>query len=440
MTTPVDTAATARQSTAHHTAAEKARQSAAPTAPCRGEGVRRSLAHWLESPLATYYVLVGSTIALVAFGLVMVLSASSIDAYESKGSIFAVFGNQALFAIIGTVTALVATRIPVRGYRLLAVPALLAAIGLQALVFTGMGVTVNGNRNWLALGPVSIQPSELAKIALILVGAVILAKKRTLLGRYRHVVVPFLVPIAVLVIGLVLRGHDLGTSLILLAIVAAVLFAAGVPTRAFVGAALAAGAVVAAFVFTSEDRMGRITTWLSASCSNPDSAECGQTVHGLFALADGGWWGVGLGASREKQGWLPSAHNDFIFAVIGEELGLPGTLSVLILFAMLAWACYRLVLGASDQFVRIATVGVMAWVMVQAIVNIGTVIGLLPVIGVPLPLVSAGGSALVTTMAALGMLISFARAEPAAAEALRARPGVVRRSLAVLPRRGQGRS
>ena len=129
--------------------------------------------------------------------------------------------------------------------------------------------------------------------------------------------------------------------------------------------------------------MGRITTWLSASCSNPDSAECGQTVHGLFALADGGWWGVGLGASREKQGWLPSAHNDFIFAVIGEELGLPGTLSVLILFAMLAWACYRLVLGATDQFVRIATVGVMAWVMVQAIVNIGTVIGLLPVIGVP---------------------------------------------------------
>ena len=158
MTTPVDTAATAGRATARQSAAEKARQAARPAAPRRGEGVRRSLAHWMESPLATYYVLVGSTIALVAFGLVMVLSASSIDAYEAKGSIFAIFGNQALFAIIGTVTALVATRIPVRGYRLLAGPALLAAIGLQALVFTGMGVTVNGNRNWLALGPVSIQP------------------------------------------------------------------------------------------------------------------------------------------------------------------------------------------------------------------------------------------------------------------------------------------
>ena len=151
----------------------------------------------------------------------MVLSASSIDAYESKGSVFAVFGNQAAFAIIGAGLALVATRIPVRGYRLLALPALVAAIALQALVFTRMGVTVNGNRNWLQLGPITLQPSELAKIALILVGAVVLAKKRALLGRYRHVVVPFLVPIAVTVIGLVLRGHDLGTSLILLAIVAA---------------------------------------------------------------------------------------------------------------------------------------------------------------------------------------------------------------------------
>ena len=160
-----------------------------------------------------------------------------------------------------------------------------------------------------------------------------------------------------------------------------------------------------------------------------------RQVHGLYALADGGWWGVGLGASKEKWAWLAEAHNDFIFAIIGEELGLPGTLVILALFAALATACYRLIVRTDDQFVRIATGGVLGWILLQAAINIGAVIGLLPVIGVPLPFVSAGGSALVTTMLAMGMLVSFARHEPGAREVLAGRPGVVKRSLAVLPRR-----
>lgn len=307
---------------------------------------------------------------------------------------------------------------------------------LQALVFVpGLGLSKGGNRNWLKLtSTLSLQPSELTKIGLVLVGALILANKRASLGRVSHAVIPYLVPVAAITIGLVLAGHDLGTALVLIGIVGAVMYAAGVPGRLFATAAVGAALLATALVVTSSNRMDRIGNWLSGSCTDPNG-ECGQSVHGLYALADGGWWGVGLGASKEKWSWLPEAHNDFIFAIIGEELGLPGTFVILALFALLASACYRIVTRSTDQFVRIAAAGAMAWILFQAMINIGAVIGLLPVIGVPLPFVSAGGSALVTTLVAMGMLVSFARAEPGAAEILAARPGVIQRSLAVLPRR-----
>ncbi len=388
----------------------------------------------LDSPVTTYYVLLSTTAVLVVTGLIMVLSASMVTAIKDDGSSFAVFLNQLVFAAVGLVGAVVASRIPVPWYRRLAFPALIVAIVLQLLVFTQLGVTVNGNRNWLRLAPkIQIQPSELTKIGLILVGALVLTNKRKVLGTFRHVLIPFLVPVAATTIGLVLLGRDLGTALVLLAIVGALLFVSGVPTRFFLLSGAVAAVLAGALIVTSQNRMDRITNWLSP-CTDPNGS-CGQSVHGLYALADGGWWGVGLGASKEKWEWLPEAHNDFIFAIIGEELGLPGTLVILLIFTLLGWACYRLVLRSRDQFVRIATAGVMAWILLQAMINIGAVIGLLPVIGVPLPLVSAGGSALVTTMLALGMLLSFARNEPGAREILSARPSVVRRSLAVLPSR-----
>jgi cell division protein FtsW len=196
--------------------------------------------------------------------------------------------------------------------------------------------------------------------------------------------------------------------------------------------------MAAVMVLTSENRLARFDVWLGRDTDPFGAAR--QPLHGRYALADGGWWGVGLGASREKWQWLSEPHNDFIYAIIGEELGLPGTLVVLALFAALALVCYRIVLRTDDFFIRVATGGVMAWIVVQAMVNIGAVIGLLPVIGVPLPLVSSGGSSLVTTMLALGMLLSFARSEPGCAEALAARPSVVRRSLAVLPALSVGRA
>ncbi len=394
---------------------------------------RRALPRWdrLESPVTTYHLLLSATAMLVVIGLVMVLSASSVVSYQDTNSSFTVFFNQLRFAAIGILGAFVASRLSLTTWKRLSVPLLAAAIAAQALVFVpSLGVTVNGNRNWIRFAGQQVQPSEFAKIALVLFGATVLAKKRRHLDKLMHVVVPLVIPAGGLLLALVLAGGDLGTSLVLLAILAGMLFVAGVPARMFVLAGAVSAALAASMAMTSANRMGRIQLWL-AGCTDP--GKCFQTIHGQYALADGGLWGVGLGASREKWMWLPEAHNDFIFAIIGEELGLPGTLVIIALFGLLAFACYRLVLHSSDFFVRVATGGVMVWILAQAGINIGSVIGLLPVIGVPLPLVSSGGSALMATLIALGMLLSFARNEPGCREALAIRPGLVRRSLAVLP-------
>jgi cell division protein FtsW len=385
----------------------------------------------LESPVTTYYVLLSVTAVLVIIGLIMVLSASAIVSYKNSDSSYTIFLRQMQFAIVGAIALLLVSRLSVSRWKSLGVPALLGAMGLQLLVFTPLGKSVNGNTNWISLGPLTIQPSEFAKLGLVLFGAAVLTRKRKLLGQFKHALVPFVLPFAALAIGLVLLGGDLGTVLVMCAIVAAVLFTAGVSWRLFAAGGLGFGLLAAVMVLTSANRLGRLDVWLGKDTDPFGAAR--QPIHGRYALADGGWWGVGLGASREKWQWLSEPHNDFIYAIIGEELGLPGTLVVLGLFAVLALVCYRLVLRTDDLFIRLATGGVMTWILVQAMINIGAVIGLLPVIGVPLPLVSSGGSSLVTTMLALGMLLSFARQEPGCAEALAARPSVVRRSLAVLP-------
>ena len=390
----------------------------------------------LESPVTTYYLLLSATAMLVVIGLVMVLSASSVTSYKDTNSSYTVFLTQLQSAVFGVIFALVATRIPLITWKRASVPLLAVAIFLQALVFVpGLGVSVNGNRNWIRIAGQQVQPSEFAKVALVLFGATVLTKKQRKLGEFMHAAVPLVFPAGALLLLLVLGGGDLGTGLVLLAIIGGLLFASGVPARMFLVAGAGSAVLAAAMALTSANRMSRIQTWL-VGCT--DSNKCFQTIHGQYALADGGWWGVGLGASREKWQWLPAAHNDFIFAIIGEELGLPGTLVIIALFVLIGFACYRLVCRTNDFFIRVATAGVMVWILAQAMINIGAVIGLLPVIGVPLPLVSSGGSALVTTLFGLGMLLSFARNEPGCREALAARPGVVRRSLAVMPmRRGR---
>ena len=405
------------------------------TAPARASSPSTTrLGGWLarfDSPVTTYYLLICVTVALVVFGLIMVLSASSIVSIDTTASAYSIFLSQAVFAVVGAVALVVASRVSIANWKRLALPILAVAFVLQLLVLTPMGVNVNGNQNWLRVGPVTVQPSEIIKVGLVLTGGLILAAKRKHLHSLSHVLVPYLVPIAAVSIGIVVLGHDLGTVLILGAIVAGVLFAAGIPLRWFAFAGLPFAAMAIAFVVTSPNRLGRFDVWLGRDTNEFGAAR--QPIHGRYALADGGWFGLGLGASREKWGLLSEPHNDFIFAIIGEELGLPGTIAILLLFAGLALACYRLVTRTGDLFVRIATAGIMTWLIIQALINIGAVIGLLPVIGVPLPLVSSGGSSLITSMFALGILLSFARAEPGCAEALSARPSALRRSLAVIP-------
>ncbi len=398
-------------------------------APSAEPAERSAMLGYWNSAVTSYYLLTGTTALLLSLGLVMVLSSSAVDSLAAGHSPYAIALNQALYALIGLPLLWLASRTPPKVLKRVAWPLLGAAVFAQVLVFSPLGVTRNGNRNWLVVGGQSIQPSEAAKIALAIWLAAVLARKRPLLRQWAHVALP-VVPVSVLVVGLVLGGHDLGTALILLFVIAGALFVAGVPLRMLAGMGAIAGLVVYQLVEASANRSNRIGSFLSTNCDI--AGACYQTQHGLWGLASGGWWGLGLGASREKWSYLPAAHNDFIFAIIGEELGLVGTLLVLVLFGVLALVITRIVHRHKDPFVKIATGAIGCWLLGQALINIGVVIGLLPVVGVPLPLVSAGGSALVTTMVALGILISFARTEPGAAEALAARPGLVRRSLAVV--------
>ena len=421
-------------STTTTTSKEKSATSAATSPPAASAPQSLPVIGKLESPITTYYLLLGATGALVVIGLIMVFSASSVESLLADQASYAVFIRQFAFAVVGGLLAALASRLDLRWWKRLAFPVLVLSIGLLAAVIP-FGKMVNGNRNWLAIGPLQFQPSEFAKLALVLVGALIFANKSARMASTMHVVLPYLVPISTVVLALVLAGHDLGTGMVFLVIIAGVLAVAGASKRLFAIGGLLGAAGVAVMVYTSSNRMGRIADFFDPACQSDPNGMCGQSVHGMYALADGGWWGVGLGASKEKWEWLSEAHNDFIFAIIGEELGLPGTLMILALFAVLAWACYRLVSRTQDRFVRIAGTGIMAWLIGQAIINIGAVIGLFPVIGVPLPLVSAGGSSLVTTLLALGILLSFARSEPGCKALLDARPSMLRRSLAVLPSR-----
>jgi cell division protein FtsW len=398
------------------------------------------LAARLDTPLASYYLVLGATVALVVIGLVMVLSSSSVESYRKTESPYTVFSRQALFAAVGLPLAMIATRLPVAAWKALGWPMLgVVLVCLALVVFSPLGKGVNGNRNWIVIGGLTLQPSEAAKLAIVVWSAAVLSRKRPLLHRTAHLLVPVL-PVTGVLLVLVLLGHDVGTGLILLALIAALLFVAGAPLRLFVLGGSAAGFVLWQLVSSRASRLERVQAWFGGECADPTKYQdqCWQAVHGQWALASGSWWGVGLGASREKWSWLPEAHNDFIFAIIGEELGLVGTLVVLALFAALGIGLFRIMARSDDLFVKIATSGVLVWVLGQAVINMGAVTGLAPIVGVPLPLVSSGGSALVVTMVALAMVIGFARREPAAAEALAARGSLVRRSLAVLPVRRPG--
>jgi cell division protein FtsW len=360
-----------------------------------------------------FFLLLGTTIFLVAFGLIMVLSSSSVESIAQNGNYFSAFLRQGAFALIGIPLMLVASRVPVTFWKRWAWPAILFGSLLQLLVFIpGIGYAYGGNRNWIQIGSFTAQPSELVKLALVVWLAWIVTAKKDLLSDWKHVALP-IAPVAGVAIGFVLLGNDLGTAIIMLAIVLAALFYSGVRLR-IIGAAIAiVGTVGFAFASLSDSRTSRVEAWATGCANESDFAlYCWQTVHGWWALADGGILGSGLGGSRAKWNWLPEADNDFIFAIIGDELGLIGALVVLALFVVLAIAFIRIMRATTDHFSRIATGGVMVWIIGQAFVNIAVVLGVLPVLGVPLPLISAGGTALISSLLAIGVVLSFARHRP----------------------------
>jgi cell division protein FtsW len=388
----------------------------------------------LERPLASYYLLLSSSGLLLVIGLVMVFSATSVQSYASGGSAYSPVARQTIYALVGLVAFWIFQRLPATTYRAVGLPLLIVAIVL-VLLLDGLGLAVKAhllgtpalgpmradtdNSNWLYLGPLQMQPSELAKLALALWGAKVLADKGRRIGNWGEVSRPLFPVVALLFV--IVGFNDLGTTLCLLLVFLGLLWAAGVRMRVFAWLGAAALTGIVALIVIAPYRLARITTFASGGHVDPQG-KAYQGLHGLYAIADGGWFGVGLGEGRLKWGWLPNGHNDFIFAVIAEELGVVGCFVVLALFAVLAYTGLRIARRVTDPYRRMVAAAITAWLVGQATINIGGVVGLLPITGLPLPFISAGGTALVVTLAAVGMLAAFARAEPDAARALHARP------------------
>jgi cell division protein FtsW len=374
----------------------------------------------LDRPLTSYYLVVGITTLLLALGLVMVLSTSSITGLIQGGSPWAGFQKQLLGVAIGLPLMWFAARSSPTLFQALAYPLIgLSVLGLMLTLIPHVGVSSGGASRWIQIGPLTLQPSELAKLAFVIWGADLLARKEKLgqLGDWRQLLIPLL-PGAGFLCLMVMLGDDLGTTFMMLVILLALLWVIGTPARLMFMMLAMIGFVLLMLIVVAPWRLQRLTGFVG--CVGSPTSKDWQCIQGKYAVGSGGWFGVGLGASRQKWGYVPNSTTDFIFAILGEELGLVGTLCVSFLYGGLAYAGLRIARRVDDTFMRLAAAAATAWIVIQAIVNIGAVLDLLPITGVPLPLVSYGTSSLLVTMAALGMLMSFAKREPGAAQALAA--------------------
>ena len=342
---------------------------------------------------------------LVVIGLGAILSASSVVGLREAGDGLFYFKRQIAWLVVGVVGMVVAAFIPLRWWKNLALPVFVSSLLLLVAVLL-VGTRVNGAIRWLIVGPISIQPSEIAKLATVLMLATVVSRRESSMVRFRDFFGPVVMTIG-LVAGLVMLQPDLGTALLVSSGAFAVLAASAVPLRHVLGTGIAATGGALALAVSSPYRWARVTAFLDLQ-SDPLGSSY-QAVQGLVALGTGGLWGVGLGASRARWSFLPNAHTDFVFAILGEETGLIGSLAVVGLFAAFSVAGTMIALRCADRFGRLLAVGVTTWLSSQAIVNIGGVVGILPITGVPLPFVSAGGSALVAALVGVGVLVSVAR-------------------------------
>jgi cell division protein FtsW len=388
---------------------DRRRQASARAAALRRHPTARSSLTRPTGPPPTTYYVTGLVVAVfVMLGLVMVLSASSIQQFHKGYSPWRIFNRQAVWAILGTIALYICAKVPYTFWRRLVVPGLLGATGLMMLPFVpGIGSEVNDARAWVSLGSFSFQPSEFLKLAVLLYCADLLTRRETEMHDLRRTLWPTIC-VAALGSGMCMLQGDLGTAIVLGAIVFAVAFIGGSPLVPMAGAGAASLGVAMLFVFSSQRRFNRFTAFTDIT-GNRDHLSY-QTYQAMIAIAQGGTTGAGPGRGLNKLGdFLPLAHSDFIFAVIAEELGLIGVIAVVGGFVVLTYCGVQIALAARDRFGMLLAGGIVGWFVVQTIINIGGVIGLMPVTGLTLPFFSAGGSSLFVCMAAVGLLLNVAR-------------------------------
>ncbi len=377
-------------------------------------GTTKSL---FSTPASAYYLILGTVSILSVFGVVMVLSASSVRAMNESGNSFAIAIRQVVYLGISIFLAWLAMNLKERLWVPQARLALIASIFFLLLPqVPGIGISVGGNTNWIGFGGFSLQPSEFAKFAMILWCALMMRNLQESVNP-----LPKLLPGMAIVMALILVGKDLGTALVVGGIFLSVLFVAGISIKRILilSSVLIIGAII--LIASNQTRLNRF-----AAFSNPFSEEnyksAGwQQAHSIMGLASGGAFGTGLGSGKQKWGSLPEAHTDFIFSVIGEELGLLGTLAVLSLYALLILAIFRVAIRANKPFDKYVLVGIGSWIAIQVVMNIGSVISLMPVVGVTLPLISYGGSSLISTFLAIGYVLGVMKRDPAIIEEIRNR-------------------
>lgn len=375
------------------------------------------------TPASAYYLILGSVIALSSLGLVMVLSASSVKSSRESGNSFSFVLRQALFLILAAGLAWVAMKLRYELWKPIAQVSLVLSCALLVLPqIGGIGKTVGGNTNWIGIGSFTLQPSEFAKLGLILWCALRLRihDQKASEGIASNPAT-LIIPGFMLVMALILLGRDLGTAVLVTGIVAGILFISGLALKVFGLLAIGAGALFAALILPSANRMNRFSAFFDPFAEENYQGVGWQQAHSIMGLASGGAVGTGLGSSKQKWGSLPEVHTDFIFAVIGEELGLLGTLATLGLFGILILGIFKVAINAQNSFDRYVCAGIGCWISVQVLLNIGTVISVIPVVGVTLPLISYGGSSLIATFIALGYVLGVLRRDPQIASEIRQR-------------------
>jgi cell division protein FtsW len=381
-------------------------------------GPRSRFGAWLGRPMTSFHLIIAVSGLLTTLGLIMVLSASGVRSYDADGSAWVIFGKQVLWTIIGLIGCYVSLRMPVRFLRRVAFTGYVVTVILLVLVLVpGIGNLANGSRKWFVVAGFSMQPSELAKIAFAIWGAHLLAARRMERASLRDMLIP-LVPAAVIALALIVAQPDLGQTVSLGIILLALLWYAGLPLRVFATSLFAVFMAGAILAMSAGYRSERVRSWINPENDPQDTGY--QARQAKFALAHGGIFGDGLGQGVAKWNYLPNAHNDFIFAIIGEELGFIGAFGLLVLFGLFAYTGMRIARRSADPFLRLLTATTTMWVLGQAFVNIGYVIGILPVTGIQLPLISAGGTSTAATLFMIGIMASAARHEPEAVAALRA--------------------